>query len=103
MTDCDEFRNTTSTTVSILNDTRNPVRAYEKEPECEDDCSLCGTDKEKAANSVVGNERLDWAKIAYHLNKPRWLFDGRNVLDIVEIEKLDVRVEGIGRVGWGGL
>jgi UDPglucose 6-dehydrogenase len=45
---------------------------------------------------------LDWARIAYHLQRPKWVFDGRNVLDIPEMEALGVRVEAIGKVGFAG-
>jgi UDPglucose 6-dehydrogenase len=51
----------------------------------------------------VRKERLDWAKIAYHLRKPKWIFDGRGVLDVPEMEKLGCRIESIGQVGWGGI
>jgi UDPglucose 6-dehydrogenase len=47
-------------------------------------------------------DKLDWARIAYHLQKPKWVFDGRGVVDADEMRGLGVRVEGIGRVGWGG-
>jgi len=102
MTDCDEFKNTTSTSASMPDKIHSSIGSYE-EPDCEDDCSACVIDKDKAAKRLIGNERLDWARIAYHLNKPRWIFDGRNVLNMAEIHKLDVRVEGIGSVGWSGL
>jgi len=103
MTDCDEFKNTTSTSASTQDEVQGLVGTYETEPDCEDNCSVCRLEKQKATKRITGNERLDWSKITYHLNKPRWIFDGRNVLDVAEMEKLDVRVEGIGKVGWGGL
>ena len=46
-------------------------------------------------------ERMDWARIAYHLQKPKWVFDGRGCVDEIEMRGLGVRVEGIGRTGWG--
>jgi UDPglucose 6-dehydrogenase len=56
----------------------------------------------KGEGAVRSTERLDWARIAYHLQKPKWVFDGRGVLDIGGMEGLGVRLEGIGRVGWSG-
>ncbi|KAG9242350.1 udp-glucose 6-dehydrogenase [Calycina marina] len=58
----------------------------------------------KAGYEVSNLEnRLDWPKIVYNLEKPRWVFDGRGIVDLDVMEKVGVRVEGIGRVGWGGL
>jgi UDPglucose 6-dehydrogenase len=79
----------------------DPLQRFVEDPECQPGCKACDEEGERV---VVGkeNERLDWARIAYHLQKPRWVFDGRNVLDILEMEALGVRVEGIGKVGFSG-
>jgi len=58
---------------------------------------------EKTVVLTKESERLDWARIAYHLQKPKWVFDGRGVLNMAEMESLGVRVEGVGKVGWGGV
>ncbi|KAG0653062.1 UDP-glucose 6-dehydrogenase 2 [Hyphodiscus hymeniophilus] len=77
---------------------------FEENPECKPGCKACA--EEGNVGLVVDkgkeNERLDWARIAYHLQRPKWVFDGRNVLDIAEMEALGVRVEGIGKVGFAG-
>jgi UDPglucose 6-dehydrogenase len=80
---------------------QDPLQRYEEDPACEAGCTICA---EGSTTAVKGkaNERLDWARIAYHLQKPKWVFDGRNVLDIPEMEALGVRVEGIGKVGFSG-
>lgn len=80
----------------------DPLQRFEAEPECQTGCPFC---LEQGAHSDVkgkANERLDWARIAYHLQKPKWVFDGRGVLDASEMQALGVRVEAIGKVGWGG-
>lgn len=79
----------------------DPLQRFADEPECETGCKACA---EGAVVEVKGkeNERLDWARIAYHLQIPKWVFDGRNVLDVPEMEALGIRVEGIGKVGWAG-
>ncbi|KAL9613247.1 MAG: hypothetical protein Q9167_002207 [Letrouitia subvulpina] len=41
--------------------------------------------------------RLDWAKIASKMRKPMFVFDGRNMLDHVELESLGFQVEAIGK------
>ena len=40
---------------------------------------------------------LDWKRIAEHMRKPRYVFDGRNILDASKLESLGFRVEAIGR------
>lgn len=48
---------------------------------------------------VVANENLEWARIAYQMKKPKWVFDGRGLVDVGEMEKLGFRVEVIGKAG----
>ena len=46
-----------------------------------------------------GATRLDWARIASGMRKPRFVFDGRNILDHSKLEALGFRVEAIGKRG----
>ncbi|KAI4164264.1 MAG: hypothetical protein LQ342_002229 [Letrouitia transgressa] len=48
-------------------------------------------------NLKGGYNRLNWAKIASKMRKPMFVFDGRNMLDHVELENLGFQVEAIGR------
>lgn len=41
--------------------------------------------------------RLDWNKVAQGMRKPRYIFDGRNMLDHRKLEALGFRVEVIGK------
>ncbi|KAL8797490.1 MAG: hypothetical protein Q9195_000306 [Heterodermia aff. obscurata] len=41
--------------------------------------------------------RLDWARIAQGMRKPRFVFDGRNMLDHQKLVDLGFRVEAIGK------
>jgi len=138
LTDCDEFKNSTSSKspkllpkmqaksaavdprpfqrlepteseilalqkyLSFAFSVTDPLQRYEPEPECEAGCEACLEQQNKSLGKGKGNEKLDWARIAYHLQKPKWAFDGRGVLDASEMEALGVRVETIGKVGWGG-
>lgn len=43
--------------------------------------------------------RLDWARIAQGMRKPRFVFDGRNMLDHQKLVDLGFRVEAIGKTG----
>jgi UDPglucose 6-dehydrogenase len=81
----------------------DPLQRYETQPECEAGCQSCLEQRDVPRDGKgKENERLDWARIAYHLQKPKWVFDGRGVLNIGEMEALGVRVEAIGKAGWGG-
>lgn len=52
-----------------------------------------------AAKRIVPleRERLDWARIAKDMRKPKFVFDGRGMLDAPMLESLGFRVEAIGR------
>ncbi|KAJ8128649.1 hypothetical protein O1611_g4985 [Lasiodiplodia mahajangana] len=76
----------------------DPLRRYEKEPACVKDCSECELAK---ANGQISRQMVDWHKISYHMEKPKWLFDGKGIIDPQEMSKLDIRVESIGRQGRG--
>ncbi|KAL8674489.1 MAG: hypothetical protein Q9168_001081 [Polycauliona sp. 1 TL-2023] len=49
--------------------------------------------------AVTASNRLDWARIASSMRKPRFVFDGRNILDHSKLEALGFRVEAIGKRG----
>jgi len=40
--------------------------------------------------------RLDWARVATVMQRPMFVFDGRNIVDGARLERLGFRVEGIG-------
>ena len=46
---------------------------------------------------VAGPTHLDWGRIADGMRKPRYVFDGRNMLDHAKLEALGFRVEAIGK------
>ncbi|KAI1371434.1 nucleotide sugar dehydrogenase [Hypoxylon crocopeplum] len=81
----------------------DPLRRYRPEPACDDDCPDCGLIK-TSGYSTAGNsdenrpkEKLDWSKIAYHMQKPMWLFDGKGIIDVAEMAKLNFQVKSVGR------
>jgi UDPglucose 6-dehydrogenase len=63
-------------------------------PICAEDCPDCQSTKLRGA---ISNEPVEWARIAYGMKDPKWIFDGRGVLDVPEMEKLGYRVETLGR------
>jgi UDPglucose 6-dehydrogenase len=86
-----------------VNNHPDPLNRFEEEPQCAEGCASCDLERKKIEARDKKGEKVDWSRIAYHLATPKWVFDGRNVLDRGEMEKLGVRLESIGRVGWGGL
>lgn len=85
----------------------DPLARYNAEPGCPEDCPDCiqaSQSKETGFATGMGSaeeykakERVDWVKIADTMAKPRWVFDGRGVIDSREMVKLGVRVESVGR------
>ncbi|CAK7262672.1 hypothetical protein SEPCBS119000_000095 [Sporothrix epigloea] len=79
----------------------DPLGRYHPEPACDLTCPDCVLEKEgyKLNEEYKPKEMLDWAKISHHMRKPRWVFDGRGVLDAKAGAKLGLRVESVGRQG----
>jgi UDPglucose 6-dehydrogenase len=42
------------------------------------------------------NEKLNWSRVADIMDKPMYVFDGRNTVDVGSLEKLGFQVEAIG-------
>ncbi|KAJ5819008.1 hypothetical protein N7474_004599 [Penicillium riverlandense] len=123
VTDCDQFRNTPpkkkrAAAQSVLFTQKSPAWApahsllchdatleretwthdgvsYQLNPQdaCPPSCSDCRTTCDRP--SVT--EQVEWTRIAYNMLEPRWVFDGRGLLDAAELEKLGVRVDTVGR------
>ncbi|PHH70464.1 hypothetical protein CDD82_7093 [Ophiocordyceps australis] len=85
----------------------DPLHRLNKEPLCGPDCPDCIQERESQKTGVASGmgsaeeyrakERLNWNYIADTMAKPRWVFDGRGVIDSREMVKLGVRVESVGR------
>ncbi|KAI3319481.1 nucleotide sugar dehydrogenase [Xylariaceae sp. AK1471] len=78
---------------------------YKEEPCCAEDCPDCelimssGYSTAGNASDHRAGENVDWHKISYSMKKPKWLFDGKGIIDPKEMAKLDIYVESIGRQG----
>lgn len=81
--------------------TKDPLNRFYDEPKCASDCPDCEMEAEgfRLHEEYKARDRLDWAKIAYHMKPPKWVFDGRGVLDARRLSKLGVRLESVGRPG----
>jgi UDPglucose 6-dehydrogenase len=82
----------------LVDDTLNtdPLNRYLPEPKCAEGCRDC---EKGMGEEVIANENVEWARIAYQMKKPKWVFDGRGLVDVKEMEKLGFRVEVIGKAG----
>ncbi|KUJ13837.1 nucleotide sugar dehydrogenase [Mollisia scopiformis] len=76
----------------------DPLNRYLPEPECPAGCRDC---ERGQVEEVIANENIEWERISYGMRKPKWVFDGRGLVDVVGMEKLGFRVEGIGKAAGG--
>jgi UDPglucose 6-dehydrogenase len=83
-------------TIRAAPDASNPLSRYVPEPACPPSCRECARDT--ATYSKAG-EALNWRRIAKSLQSPKWVFDGRGIIDAPGMERLGIRVEAIGKAG----
>ncbi|ETI24266.1 hypothetical protein G647_03635 [Cladophialophora carrionii CBS 160.54] len=117
MTDCDQFKNSplqrvrssTTSAGDLASGYPSPAPKPQEDdnlgtsfanymlapqPDCVENCPDC---RSKARGPVM-TEPVEWARIVYSMNEPKWIFDGRGIIDVDEMEKLGgVRVDGIGK------
>jgi UDPglucose 6-dehydrogenase len=60
---------------------------------CSADCKNCSLGHSR----MQDQEAVNWAEVAEMMQEPRWVFDGRNVVNHVELQGLGFRVRGIGK------
>lgn len=110
-TEFDEFKTTTKEPLGATfrpspasrpatRDTTIQKDRLNAEPDCDVDCPDCRLERggySSLHEEYKPKERIDWAKIGYHMKKPKWVFDGRGVVDVQEMELLGFRVESVGR------
>ncbi|KAL2130107.1 hypothetical protein VTI74DRAFT_6886 [Chaetomium olivicolor] len=71
----------------------DPLGRLKPLPPCQADCSHCG----RSQTGAQGQDAVDWIEVAGMMQEPRWVFDGRNVVNHVELQGLGFRVRGIGK------
>ncbi|KAJ5179530.1 UDP-glucose 6-dehydrogenase [Penicillium capsulatum] len=81
-----------------------PLRSrFHVEPDCAGDCPDChsGTSygESETGDSYQPKRQLDWKKISTDMKSPKWLFDGRCIIDVPRMKKLGIAVESIGSAG----
>lgn len=94
VTDCDQFRNTPVPEKKSTVTSTSATDGYQLDPlACQAECKDCQVDSTRP----VTMETIEWPRIAYNMLEPKWVFDGRGLLDAMELEKLGIRVEAVGR------
>lgn len=89
--------------LTSTSDTEDPLGRLYPEPSCEESCTKCAQSKKL---NIKEARTIDWKRIITGMNPPRWIFDGRGVIDKSALQKigqemsLEVRVVGVGRQGW---
>ncbi|KAK4183600.1 putative UDP-glucose 6-dehydrogenase [Podospora australis] len=71
----------------------DPLKRLQPLRACPEGCSRCGT----GSGGVNDQEPVDWVEVASKMQEPRWVFDGRNVVNRLELQGLGFRVRGIGK------
>jgi len=70
----------------------DPLGRLKPLPPCPKDCSQCGRGGREQAQEMV-----NWVEAADMMQEPRWVFDGRNIVNHLELQRLGFRVRGIGK------
>ncbi|KAK1756363.1 putative UDP-glucose 6-dehydrogenase [Echria macrotheca] len=55
-----------------------------------------------SSGHVAAEDVVDWVEAAAMMQEPRWVFDGRNVVNLTELQGLGFRVRGVGKGPWMG-
>jgi UDPglucose 6-dehydrogenase len=106
--ECDQFRcdsSETSHSSTSMPPTTTPTEPesfllnghsiyLKPKPTCEADCTLCSG---SISSRKGAQDPVDWRKIAQGMSEPRFVFDGRCILDVVTMRELGFRVTSIGR------
>lgn len=72
----------------------DPCRCFRPEPECPEYCRDCARGN---LGKSQAEQNLRWETIADLMQQPKWVFDGRGVIDEKGMQRLGFRVEVIGR------
>ena len=94
----DEAKSLIPCTPSPMQRPSNPTDECEilvDEPLCPEQCSICSS--QSSGQSTIAHENLDWSLIAATMREPKWLFDGRNIVDNTKMAALGFRPENLGK------
>ena len=72
----------------------NSLGRLKPELPCPADCKDCNN---KACLPMNADAQIDWKRVSAKVKSPGWVFDGRNMVDAGEMQKLGFRIEAIGK------
>ncbi|KAI0195475.1 nucleotide sugar dehydrogenase [Astrocystis sublimbata] len=80
-------------------ETVDPLGRYVPEKQCKYGCEECERVWQGAsdAQDSYWGGRVNWGRIATHMNEPKWLFDGRGILDPERMKEFGFRIVSVGR------
>jgi len=91
----DQLSKLQNTHPSIRPDPQNDVLGrFNPEPVCVRDCRECVVQREVG---ICASKNVDWKRISSIMAQPKWVFDGRGMVDVAGMESLGFNVEVIGR------
>lgn len=79
----------------LANEIECDTNSIKNELPCDVGCRECERAHDKRPESH-GN--IDWQTVSNSMKKPKWVFDGRGLVDVEQMEGLGFRVETIGKV-----
>jgi UDPglucose 6-dehydrogenase len=82
---------------TVLENESDRLERFFDQPTCPSDCQPCHNSLEPVA--VQAHENVDWVQVASSMSHPKWVFDGRNIVDSKAMTKLGFRVENLGKGG----
>jgi len=71
----------------------DPLNRFVAETKCPSDCAHC----QAKQSGMKEGETVDWREVSTLMREPKWVFDGRNIVDGPQLEKLGFRVRAIGK------
>jgi UDPglucose 6-dehydrogenase len=74
---------------------QDPLQRLKREPSCPENCQICVDSCNIKGEKSVDN--IEWKLVAAGMKEPKWIFDGRNMVDCKEMAKLGFRVESLGK------
>jgi UDPglucose 6-dehydrogenase len=74
---------------------KDPLQRLKREPSCPENCQICADSCNIKGEKSVDN--VEWKLVAAGMKEPKWIFDGRNMVDCKEMAKLGFRVESLGK------
>lgn len=71
----------------------DPLNRFILETKCPPNCADCRAERHGMEEGMT----VDWEEVTTLMREPKWVFDGRNIVDGPQLEELGFRVRAIGK------